>query len=266
MSMSIAMFRMDHQNMGMSRDAPDPSVFSPAVLADVATCMAKVGDKGFNQAFLDLVITHLQADQVMVFSYGEGKPSCYLSFNTHPEDTANRLAQDYLETGHAQDPLRPQIARLSAVAGTDVFSLSALVGDMTPLYRHRFFERPGIVDKLTVLARREAACLGVNLYRFAGKGGFAPEQLSSPLLDVLGQLALLQYSDRQPQDMRSPLFSLSDREREICEGILRGKTSEAIAWELEVAPSTVSTYRKRAYAKLGINSKSALFTLCGADR
>lgn len=250
----------------MSTPAHIPSSLSPDLLPGLAACLAYVGDKSFNQAFLDLTDTQLGVDQVMVFSYGAGAPACYLSFNTHPEENANQLAQQYLETGFADDPLKPEISRLSGRNGTDVFALSTLLATMTPLYRHRYFEQPGIVDKVTVIVRRDAACLGVNLYRFTGSGPFAPELIGSPLLGVLGQLALLHYSDRQPQDIRSPLLSLSDREREICEGILRGKTAEAIAWDLDVAPSTVITYRKRAYAKLGINSKSALYTLCGADR
>jgi len=254
------------QNVRMSNNAHISSSSSSDLLSGLAACMGKVGDRSFNQAFLNLVETHLGADQVMVFSYGANKPTCYLSYNTHPEKNANQLAQAYLETGYADDPLQPQISRLADINGTDVFSLSTLATNMAPLYRHRFFEQPGIVDKLTVLARRDTSCLGVNFYRFADSGAFAPELTANPVLDVLGQLALLHYSDSQPQDMRSPLLSLSEREREICEGILRGKTTDAIAWELEVAPSTVTTYRKRAYLKLGINSKPALFTLCGADR
>jgi DNA-binding CsgD family transcriptional regulator len=44
--------------------------------------------------------------------------------------------------------------------------------------------------------------------------------------------------------------------------VLDGLTSDAIAWRLDISLNTVKTYRKRAYAKLGINSKTALFTLC----
>ncbi|MBE1283115.1 MAG: hypothetical protein GJ676_07370 [Rhodobacteraceae bacterium] len=254
----------------MTGDVSNLGSKTGVLLPQLAECMASIGCKGFNQAFLGLVRDHLGADQVMVFSYDVSArasgPSCFLSFNTHPEDNANRLAQEYLETGYAEDPLRPRITRLSGVDGTDVFTLASLNKAMTPSYKRRFFDQPGIVDKLTVLSRRDGICLGVNLYRFEASGPFKSAAATDPLLSILGQLALLHFSDRQPQDMRSPLLSLSDREREICEGILRGRTAEAIAWDLNVATSSVTTYRKRAYAKLGINSKSALFVLCGADR
>lgn len=238
---------------------------APDFLPALATCIANVGRKAFNQSLLSLIECQLKADQIMVFSYATEKPACYLSYNTHAEKNANQLAQNYLEKGHASDPLKPEINRLREINGTDVFTLAVLMKPMNPLYRHEFFDQPGIVDKLTVLARRDGACLGVNFYRFEDSGPFTKSLADNPIMHVLGQLALLHYSGYQPPDMLSPLLSLSDREREICEGILRGKTTEAIAWELQVAASTVTTYRKRAYTKLGINSKSALFNLCGGE-
>jgi len=38
--------------------------------------------------------------------------------------------------------------------------------------------------------------------------------------------------------------------------------TEAIAGEMGVAPSSGVTFRRRAYAKLGISSRGALFQLC----
>lgn len=143
-----------------------------------------------------------------------------------------------------------------------VFGLGELLPRMTPAYRETFFERPGIVDKLALIARKDHLCLGLNFYRFADSGAFDPALAGDPLWPLLGQLALLHYADPQPPQVRSPLLSLSRREREICEGILRGLTAEAIAWELGLAAGTVITYRRRAYTKLGIHSKSALFALC----
>lgn len=253
------------QNVYMSDHVPTKGNYATDFLPALANCMANIGEKAFNQNLLSLIECQLEADQVMVFSYTTEKPSCYLSYNTHAENNANQLAQKYLETGHTNDPLKPEITRLRGINGTNVFTLDTLLGPMKPLYRQRFFDQPGIVDKLTVLARRDGLCLAVSFYRFKNNGPFPKSIIDSPLLHVLGQLALLHYSSFQSSSMFSPLLSLSDREREICEGILRGKTTDAIAWELQVAPSTVTTYRKRAYTKLAINSKSALFTLCGKD-
>ena len=50
------------------------------------------------------------------------------------------------------------------------------------------------------------------------------------------------------------LGALSDRERDIVKALSAGRTQAEIAVSLGVAPSTVSTYRRRAFEKLGIAS------------
>lgn len=49
--------------------------------------------------------------------------------------------------------------------------------------------------------------------------------------------------------------SLSGRERQICARIADGQSAASIAAELGIAASTVTTLRKRAYAKLGIHDR-----------
>jgi DNA-binding NarL/FixJ family response regulator len=56
-------------------------------------------------------------------------------------------------------------------------------------------------------------------------------------------------------------IKLSERETQVCDSILRGMTTYGIAKNLAVAETSVTTFRKRAYAKLRIHSKSQLFAL-----
>ena len=53
--------------------------------------------------------------------------------------------------------------------------------------------------------------------------------------------------------------ALSDREREVIEMILNGLSVKEIAVRLAVGIETVRTYRKRAYQKLELDSKTSLF-------
>lgn len=55
---------------------------------------------------------------------------------------------------------------------------------------------------------------------------------------------------------------LTPREIEVCSAILLGKSVEAIGLDMGIAMSSVTTYRKRAYRRLGISSQSQLFALC----
>ena len=48
------------------------------------------------------------------------------------------------------------------------------------------------------------------------------------------------------------------REVDVCVGIVRGQTSEAIALALKISTNTVLTYRKRAYGRLRISSQNEL--------
>lgn len=52
--------------------------------------------------------------------------------------------------------------------------------------------------------------------------------------------------------------ALSPRERQIVEGVVRGRSSAAIAEALHLSPKTVETYRSRVMAKLGISDVPAL--------
>ena len=54
---------------------------------------------------------------------------------------------------------------------------------------------------------------------------------------------------------------LTGREIDVCTRALAGMTAEGIALELEIKKSSVVTYRKRAYERLGISSQHELFRL-----
>ena len=60
--------------------------------------------------------------------------------------------------------------------------------------------------------------------------------------------------------LKSMYPELSDRELQICSGLLMGKTYDGIAATLGISLATVKTYRARAYEKLGIHFKSELFS------
>lgn len=59
----------------------------------------------------------------------------------------------------------------------------------------------------------------------------------------------------------SPLDLLTDRERQVVDGICMGMTFKEIAKQSDIAPSTVSNHLYRIYRKLGINNRSSLARL-----
>lgn len=247
----------------MSRPPRDVPAADPA-LAAVGGCLDAVGTTGFNHRFIGLATGPLAADQCMIFAYRPGAARCFLSYNAGAAGAEQALVERYLREGHQADPVR---ARLEAMAdgALEILPGATLHPQMSPGYRHAFFARPGLVDKLAVLVRRGDLKLCVNLYRRDSSGPYPadPSGARAELLRIAARLALLHYGSSTDHSLEDPLLTLSDRERQTCRLILRGMTTDAIAHALAVSPHTVTTFRKRAYEKLAINSKAALFTLCG---
>lgn len=57
---------------------------------------------------------------------------------------------------------------------------------------------------------------------------------------------------------KSPLDRLSERERDVVQYVVEGKSSAEVARLLHLSPKTVDTYRSRAMAKLGVEDLAGL--------
>lgn len=217
----------------------------------IETCLAQLGQDGFLTPFLEMVEA-TGAAQIMVFSYTLDHAACLLSRNFRAGALGARLAAEYLDGWYREDPL---FADVLALEGGQ--SRPGDPGDrMSADYRARFFEAPDLSGKSATLIAGERLRLAVNLY-WAGDAARQPD-----LCALLARLALLHFEARPEHAYPAALDVLSDRERAVCLGMLAGKKAELIAAELGLAPSSIITYRKRAYAKLGINSRGSLFALC----
>lgn len=227
---------------------------TPALTALIDACLARLGQDSFLDPFLTLV-GQADAAQVMIFSYAPDHASCLLSRNFRTGALGARLAADYLDGWFRMDPVFTDILELqpgiSQQARFDELALR-----MPPAYRTRFFDAPALTGKFAVLIVGERLRLVLNLYWHHD----AIEK--NDLASLLARLALMHFEARPENSLPAPLTALSERERAVCLGILEGKKAEQIAADLGVAPSSVITYRRRAYAKLGINSRGSLFAIC----
>ncbi len=86
--------------------------------------------------------------------------------------------------------------------------------------------------------------LGAALQRVAAGEIYLAREMSSRLLK---KLPLQQIAHR-----RTPLESLSDRQREILQLIAEGQTTKAIAFVLELSPKTVEYHRAKLMERLSI--------------
>jgi DNA-binding CsgD family transcriptional regulator len=190
-----------------------------------------------------------------------------LSFNRRHSLNATNLAERYLRDGFRDDPLLTVVDEVRKTGEVRIVDLFDIRDAMPEPYHRAFYQTGGIIDKISVVAAMNDEVLSLNFYRLEEQGPFQRSEMSirAPFWRAIASLALMHYTSKLSQDLRSPLNSLSQREKVICEAMLKGLTSDAIAWQLDLSVNTVNTYRQRAYSKLGINSKSALFALCSGQ-
>jgi len=147
-----------------------------------------------------------------------------------------------------------------------------------PEYRETFV-RAGLIERLTVATSGEGQLVLLNLYRLETSGSFAVAEiaiveemsqfLAALALKHVGALGMLLRS-RNRADRIAALAArlhardgrLTLRERDVLARVMLGMTSEGIALDLGIGLNTVLTYRKRAYARLGVTNQAELFSLC----
>jgi DNA-binding NarL/FixJ family response regulator len=115
-------------------------------------------------------------------------------------------------------------------------------------------------DKDTILKAMEKGAVGfidknvcnnnlIDVLKCLDNGGaYLPPNIAKKVIDFLC-------------GRNSVLDSLSEREMEIANSMLKGKSYKHTADELFISIDTVRTYVRRIYKKLNVNSRSELFNL-----
>ena len=71
---------------------------------------------------------------------------------------------------------------------------------------------------------------------------------------------------RAPADARHKITQLSQRERQVFEGLVNGGTNKTIAKDLELSPRTVETHRAHLMDRLGVSTLAELVKLSAEGR
>lgn len=144
-----------------------------------------------------------------------------------------------------------------------------------PGYRATCYQKPNVSDRLSLLVQPAGDIwLSVNFYRDSSQGQFQPGEVAAieTLSPLFAYAAKHHYSvNGQPTQGVAPMMlarlrqhcpALSKRELDVLRCVLEGLTAVEIAETMGVQPSSVITYQKRAYKRLGIASQRQLFALC----
>lgn len=259
---------------------------SDAWLSRLARLTRLLGQRAFETEVVELLNLVVPVDHCVVFTHDAKGVGHLFTHGKMAPARAQQLADDYVQRYHARDPLYAQLAGESAAEWEPPRPLD-LRSSYDPAYRNHFFDRNDLIDKTSTVGRVEEGSVLCNFYRMKGSGGYSAEDRArlERILPLITSYISIHYgmvlAATRDQDAPAqghgrtrslvhtiigkqvpPFDRLTAREREVCERIVLGYTSIGIGLDLEIALSSVLTYRKRAYEKLGIGSQNELFALC----
>jgi two-component system response regulator FixJ len=121
--------------------------------------------------------------------------------------------------------------------------------------------------------KQRALCLPAIVITGHGDVPLAVEAMKSGAVDFIEKpfdeqaildavrTALEQTDDVVDVELTSRLASLSERERQVLEGLVAGQANKMIAATLGISPRTVEVYRANLMAKMQANSLSELIRM-----
>jgi len=252
--------------------------------AHTAELMLKVGTTGFDDALAAAGFALIGAEHVSAFVLSDGGPMLLAASSRNNGTSARVAAASYLRNGYwRNDPaLRWHEAR--GTRRRAAHRMSATLVAATEIedsrYRRDCYAIPDATQKTSIFREMPRQTIVLNLYR-----GRRQSVNADLLLDTLSTAAefltcavakqhelMARQAGLGPQRLPSLEalalrlshieHSLTSRELEVCSRILLGLSAHAIAEELAIAVSSVVTYRRRAYDKLGISCQQELFRFC----
>jgi LuxR family transcriptional regulator, activator of tox operons len=240
----------------------------------VGDLIANVGLPDFETSFFEMANEATACEHLTAFgSSGRSPARLVFAFNCGAKPVARTIADKYLKHYWDHDPAnlicsgneteRPDLA--VRVYSDDIDHEG---------YRSDCYSSAHLIDRLSIIRRRKGETIRLNLYRNAQRGRFSAGEIASVLDNADLVFALLTKHDAErpviaeTDRLRTAGLRLTQlaprltaREREVCLGIIEGRSSEAMALALGISINTVLTYRKRAYARLGISSHNELMRL-----
>lgn len=134
--------------------------------------------------------------------------------------------------------------------------------DMTGLELARRLRDTGSVEPVIVITGHADVPLAIEAMRsgvvdFIEKP-FDDEVLLSSIHRVLEQATRATSADADRREFVARLESLSPRERDVVDGLVKGHANKVIAFDLGISPRTVEVYRANAMTKMQAGSLSEL--------
>ena len=253
----------------LKRIEADP--IASAVLPAFEAILGKLGAAGFYRNFIRVLKDQMPIDRLYFIEGTAGaEPLIAETEADKPAVPGSTYITQFLPT----DPLQTAIMMVCDPAV--VVRLQVTPRDIVvPRYR-AMLERAGVIERVSFVQNYNKAWRCLTVVRRAPSGAFSdPElewlggffRLATPLIDrhrVLVGEVVEDRADRIAElegRFASGFPDLTPRERQICARAAIGVSIEGAALDLGIGTSSVLTYRKRAYRRLGVTSAYELARL-----
>jgi len=253
--------------------------------ADAARVVASIGSQdrtALAAAILDVARQRIDVHRCTIFSFEAERSPRLISGASRGDawgvfSTAARYTREFCQHDGIRLAMREQLPAMPAASPqqppTRLLLQRQRPGDIAHAeYREACYVSQRVAERVSVLARAGRDCwIATNLYRATSAPGYSEAEIEAfaglaPLFaacaaqhyaaDTDGETT---YRGAITADIGALCPALTVREREVLLRLLDGLTTERIAADLDIRPTTVVTYRTRAYEKIGVRSRRELF-------
>lgn len=244
-------------------------------LVSIGECAAltqAIGTPSFGEASLRFLAQSVLVDTVILFEMRNGKAERTAFASTRSAKKVDRTSSLYATHFSHLDPnaalvqsLEDQRFLASRLRECDVEDSG---------YRNVCYLQSGVVDRFSIISGSLKSWWALNLYREKSSGRFTDDEIErlNTVTAFAGAAAskhVLIQRICQPAPIRDYVdralearTDLTRRERQVCCEIIKGKTAREIAADLGIGITSVITFRRRAYLKLGIRKHHQLLAVC----
>lgn len=261
--------------------APGPALCA----APLAALLVAAGTADFGPALLAWLQRSLPVSRLAAFEMGVTGAAAWsltAAADMAQAQELDAVMADYLAMGVPCDPFVRQALGSPSAQGLTLIRPERIRDSFV---RERFYEVPRVGQEAICWQRSDqglrALCLlrAQELGRFGRREAADLDGLAPLLLQLLevhasrvarSQVAALARTSAQREQTLVQLAQalvrreadLTRREAQVCAHLALGFAPSAIALILAISEHTVTTHRKRAYAKLRVSSRTELFALC----
>lgn len=244
----------------------------PLVTTSLAsTVMAGIGTDRFAANVLTGMQAILPSSHCTVFALGsDGRVTAISTASTYGE-AATETAVEYVRKGFdQQDSNMVWLAKRKTPARSQTWLSHQLAEEVAnELYRRVCYGDVGIRERVSVLLlQADGHRIALSLYRNLSFSRFTDSDFRTlencaPLLGaaVTAHVARVHRATVKAALEQQIQKQLPHRERQVVAHILAGHTTKETAQSMSLSPTTVLTYRYRAFAKLGVRTQRDLLAM-----